>query len=154
HVVDRVKRHMGNADFKRTFDGREITPEFLSALILKKLRKDAEKRIGKIGNAAITVPYYFNDSRRKATKDAGRIAALHAAAMCTEPAAATLTYAWARGELGAAGGKQEQRVALVYDLGGGTFDVTAVRYTPTHFQVLATDGDVHLGGIDWNDRLV
>ena len=75
NVVDRVKRHMGDRDYKRTFDGREITSEFLSALILKKLRQDASRRLGKtIVNAVITVPYYFNDSRRKATEDAGRIA--------------------------------------------------------------------------------
>ncbi len=154
HVVDRVKRHMGSTDFKRTFDGREITPEFLSALILKKLRKDAEKRIGKIGNAVITVPYYFNDARRKATEDAGRIAGLNVIDIINEPTAATLTYAWSRGELGASGDQQHPHLALVYDLGGGTFDATVVRYTPTHFQVLATDGDVQLGGIDWNDRLV
>ncbi|MGD9722042.1 MAG: Hsp70 family protein [Pirellulales bacterium] len=155
HVVERVKRYMGNVEFKRTFDGREITPEFLSALILKKLRQDAEKRIGKIGNAVITVPYYFNDARRKATQDAGRIAGLNVVDIINEPTAATLTYAWHRGELGATEGKTHAaRQALVYDLGGGTFDVTVVRYTPTHFQVLATDGDVHLGGIDWNDRLV
>ncbi len=154
HVVDRVKRHMGEADFKRTFDGREITPEFLSALILKKLRQDGEKRIGKIGNAVITVPYYFNDARRKATEDAGRIAGLNVIDIINEPTAATLTYAWTRGELGATGGEQKPHLALVYDLGGGTFDVTVVRYTPSHFQVLATDGDVHLGGIDWNDRIV
>jgi molecular chaperone DnaK len=152
HVVDRVKRYMGNADFKRTFDGREITPEFLSGLILKKLRQDAEKRIGKIGNAVITVPYYFNDARRKATEDAGRIAGLNVIDIINEPTAATLTYAWHRGELG--GSSEKVRLALVYDLGGGTFDATVVRYTPSHFQVLATDGDVHLGGIDWNDRLV
>jgi len=154
HIVDRVKRHMGAMDFKRTFDGREITPEFLSALILKKLRQDGEKRIGKIGNAVITVPYYFNDARRKATEDAGRIAGLNVIDIINEPTAATLTYAWKRGELGAVGGEQKPHLALVYDLGGGTFDVTVVRYTPSHFQVLATDGDVHLGGIDWNDRLV
>lgn len=155
NVVDRVKRHMGNVDFKRTFDGHEITPEFLSALILKKLRQDAEKRIGKIGNAVITVPYYFNDARRKATEDAGRIAGLNVIDIINEPTAATLTYAWHRGELGADEKKMDRpHVAMVYDLGGGTFDVTLVRYTPTHFQVLGTDGDVHLGGIDWNDRLV
>jgi molecular chaperone DnaK len=155
HVVERVKRYMGNVEYKRTFDGREITPEFLSALILKKLRQDAEKRIGKIGNAVITVPYYFNDARRKATEDAGRIAGLHVIDIINEPTAATLTYAWHKGELGAAGSKtQKPKLALVYDLGGGTFDATVVRYTPSHFQVLATDGDVHLGGIDWNDRLV
>lgn len=154
HIVDRVKRHMGAVDFKRTFDGREITPEFLSALILKKLRKDAEKRIGKIGNAVITVPYYFNDARRKATEDAGRIAGLNVVDIINEPTAATLTYAWKRGELGSLDKNVQPHLALVYDLGGGTFDVTVVRYTPSHFQVLATDGDVHLGGIDWNDRLV
>ncbi|HEX5444978.1 MAG TPA: Hsp70 family protein, partial [Pirellulales bacterium] len=111
------------------------------------------KRIGPVGNAVITVPYYFNDARRKATQDAGRISGLNVIDIINEPTAATLTYAWHRGELG--GGKFEKpRMALVYDLGGGTFDVTVVKYTPTHFQVLATDGDVYLGGIDWNDRLL
>jgi molecular chaperone DnaK len=155
NVVERVKRYMGSVEYKRTFDGHDITPEFLSALILKKLRQDAEKKIGKIGNAVITVPYYFNDARRKATQDAGRIAGLNVIDIINEPTAATLTYAWDRKELGSAGAKMERpRQALVYDLGGGTFDVTVVRYTPTHFQVLATDGDVELGGIDWNDRLL
>ncbi len=155
HVVERVKRFMGNVEFKRTFDGREITPEFLSALILKKLRQDGEKQIGKIGNAVITVPAYFNDSRRKATQDAGKIAGLNVVDIINEPTAATLTYAWHRGELGASKHKFEKpHQALVYDLGGGTFDVTLVRYTPTHFQVLATDGDVQLGGVDWNDRIL
>jgi molecular chaperone DnaK len=155
HVVERVKRHMGTNEYKRTYDGHEITPEFLSALILKKLRQDAEKHIGKIGNAVITVPAYFNDARRKATQDAGRIAGLNVIDIINEPTAATLTYAWQRGELGSSNTAFDRpRQALVYDLGGGTFDVTVVRYTPTHFQVLATDGDVHLGGVDWNDRLL
>jgi molecular chaperone DnaK len=162
NVVERIKRHMGEEQFKRTFDGHDITPEFISALILKKLKQDAEKKLvdksGKpavIGNAVITVPYYFNDSRRKATQDAGRIAGLNVVDIINEPTAATLTYAWQRRELG--GGQREggkPRVCLVYDLGGGTFDVTLVRYTPTHFQVLGTDGDVQLGGVDWNDRLL
>ncbi len=155
HVIERIKRHMGESKYQRTFDGKPITPEFVSALILKKLRQDTEKRLGKISNAVITVPYYFNDARRKATQDAGRIAGLHVIDIINEPTAATLTYAWQRGELGAAGPSHDQpRTALVYDLGGGTFDVTVVRYTPTHFRVLATDGDVHLGGVDWNDRLM
>ena len=155
HVIERIKRHMGEAKYQRTFDGKDITPEFVSALILKKLRQDTEKRLGKIGNAVITVPYYFNDSRRKATQDAGRIAGLNVIDIINEPTAATLTYAWHRGELGAAGpGDGKPRTALVYDLGGGTFDVTVVRYTPTHFRVLATDGDVYLGGVDWNQRLL
>jgi len=155
HVVERIKRHMGESKYQRTFDGKPITPEFVSALILRKLRQDTEKRIGKISNAVITVPYYFNDARRKATQDAGRIAGLNVIDIINEPTAATLTYAWHRGELGATGpGDEKPRTALVYDLGGGTFDVTVVRYTPTHFRVLATDGDVHLGGVDWNDRLL
>jgi len=154
NVVERIKRHMGETDFKRTFDGREITPEFLSALILKKLRQDAERRIGKIGNAVITVPYYFNDARRKATQDAGKIAGLNVVDIINEPTAATLTFAWHRGELGIARGDEKPKLALVYDLGGGTFDVTVVQYTPTHFRVLGTDGDVRLGGVDWNDRLL
>jgi len=155
NVIECIKRHMGDAEFQRVFDGRPITPEFVSALILKKLHQDTEKRIGKIGNAVITVPYYFNDARRKATEDAGRIAGLNVIDIINEPTAATLTYAWHRGELGGSGRADHQpRTALVYDLGGGTFDVTVVRYTPTHFQVLATDGDVRLGGVDWDDRLV
>ena len=153
-VIERVKREMGNADYKRVFDGEELTPEFISALILKKLRQDAEKRVGPIGNAVITVPYYFNDARRKATQDAGHIAGLNVIDIINEPTAATLTYAWHRGELGGTGGEETKRTAMVYDLGGGTFDVTLVRYTPTHYEVLATDGDVHLGGVDWTDRLV
>ena len=154
NIVERIKRHMGEAEFKRTFDGREITPEFLSALILKKLKQDGEKRLGKIGNAVITVPYYFNDARRKATVDAGRIAGLNVIDIINEPTAATLTYAWSEGRLGrAADGDDAARTALVYDLGGGTFDVTVVEYSPMHFKVLATDGDVQLGGVDWSDRL-
>ena len=154
NVVDRIKRHMGEQEYKRTFDGNEITPEFLSALILKKLRQDTQKQLGKIGNAVITVPYYFNDVRRKATQDAGRIAGLNVVDIINEPTAATLTYAWMRGELGRTDGDDKPSQILVYDLGGGTFDVTVVRYTPAHFQVLATDGDVELGGIDWSDRIV
>jgi molecular chaperone DnaK len=155
NVVECIKRQMGVDEYERQFDGRIITPEFLSGLILKKLKQDAEKRIGPIGNAVITVPYYFNDSRRKATEDAGRIAGLHVIDIVNEPTAATLTFAWHRGELGRSGpGADKPKKVLVYDLGGGTFDVTVVQYTPTHFQVLATDGDVYLGGVDWNERLV
>ncbi len=155
NVVERIKRHMGANEFKRTFDGNEITPEFMSALILKKLRQDCEHKIGKIGNAVITVPYYFNDARRKATQDSGRIAGLNVIDIINEPTAATLTYAWHRCELGIPHGKDfKPRKVLIYDLGGGTFDSTLVEYTPSHFRVLATDGDVELGGVDWNDRIM
>lgn len=155
NVIERIKRYMGMPDYRRTFDGREISPEFISALILKKLRQDAEKQIGKIGNAVITVPYYFNDARRKATQDAGRIAGLNVIDIMNEPTAATLTYAYREGILGNPEARVSQpKKVLVYDLGGGTFDVTVVEYTPTQFRVLATDGDVQLGGVDWNDRLL
>ncbi|MDR0391682.1 MAG: Hsp70 family protein [Planctomycetaceae bacterium] len=155
NVIERIKRYMGVQEYQRTFDGKEITPEFVSALILKKLKQDCEKRIGMIGNAVITVPYYFNDARRKATQDAGQIAGLNVIDIINEPTAATLTYAWHRGELGVVKAKNSvPRRVLIYDLGGGTFDSALVEYTPLHFRVLATDGDVMLGGVDWNDRIL
>jgi len=154
HIVEAIKREMGSKEFYKVYQNKKLTPEFISALILKKLKQDAESRIGAIANAVITVPYYFNDVRRKATQDAGRIAGLNVVDIINEPTAATLAYAWNRGELGRTDLSQDERKILVYDLGGGTFDVTVVSYTPTHFRVLATDGDVMLGGLDWSRRLV
>jgi molecular chaperone DnaK len=153
-VVEAIKREMGEADYHRTIAGQELTPEFLSALILKRLKRDAERVLGPVGNAVITVPYYFNDARRKATQDAGRIAGLNVLDIINEPTAAVLCYAWQSGRLGHSTGDERTRTALVYDLGGGTFDVTLVKFTPTSFEVLATDGDTRLGGLDWTDRLV
>src|SRR5690606_15369736 len=117
-------------------------------------KQDAETQVGTITNAVITVPYYFNDVRRKATQDAGRIAGLNVIDIINEPTAATLAYAWKKAELGATDKGNLEKTILVYDLGGGTFDVTVVRYTPTSFRVLATDGDVMLGGLDWSRRIV
>ena len=154
HIVEAIKREIGNADFFIEYQKKKLTPEFISALILKKLRQDAEKQIGDIANAVITVPYYFNDVRRKATQDAGNIAGLNVIDIINEQTAATLSYAWAKGELGRTDIEQKEKTILVYDLGGGTFDVTVVRYTPTNFRVLATDGDVMLGGLDWSRRIV
>ncbi len=154
NVVEAIKREMGNPDFYIVYQNKKLTPEFISALILKKLKQDAEKHIGSITNAVVTVPYYFNDVRRKATQDAGRIAGLNVIDIINEPTAATLAYAWEMGELGRPDIEQKEKTILVYDLGGGTFDVTVVRYTPTNFRVLATDGDVMLGGLDWTRRLV
>lgn len=153
NVIERIKRQMGVSGYRRTFDGQEITPEFISSLILRKLKQDAEKHIGPIGNAVITVPYYFNDTRRQATVDAGRIAGLNVVSVINEPTAAVLTYAWHRGELGHMSGDGKTRRVLIFDLGGGTFDSTVVEYTGNHFKVRSTDGDVKLGGVDWNDRL-
>lgn len=154
NIVEAVKRQMGNKDFFVVYQEKKLTPEFISALILKKLKQDAEKEIGPIANAVITVPYYFNDVRRKATQDAGQIAGLNVIDIINEPTAATLAYAWQKGELGRKDLAGQERTILVYDLGGGTFDVTVVRYTPTNFRVLATDGDVMLGGLDWSRRVV
>lgn len=152
-IIEAIKREMGNKAFYKVYQNKKLTPEFISALILKKMKQDAEKHIGHIANAVITVPYYFNDIRRKATQDAGRIAGFNVIDIINEPTAATLAYAWSRGELGRADLKRDEKTILVYDLGGGTFDVTVVRYTPTSFRVLATDGDVMLGGLDWSKRL-
>ncbi|REJ84657.1 MAG: Hsp70 family protein [Planctomycetota bacterium] len=154
HIVEAIKRQMGNKDFFVVYQNKKLTPEFISALILKKLKQDAEATIGPITNAVLTVPYYFNDVRRKATQDAGRIAGINVIDIINEPTAATLAYAWQRGELGRQDIGNKERTILVYDLGGGTFDVTVVRYTPTSFRVLATDGDVMLGGLDWSRRVV
>lgn len=153
-VVEAIKREMGRKDWHKVFQSRRLTPEFMSALILKKLKQDAEAELGPIGNAVITVPYYFNDHCRKATQDAGVIAGFNVLDILNEPTAATLAYAWIKGELGRTDLESKERTIMVYDLGGGTFDVTAVKYTPTHFRVVATDGDVRLGGIDWSRRIV
>ncbi len=154
-IIEAVKRHMGDDNFYVVYQEKKLTAEFLSALILKKMKQDAEKEIGPIANAVITVPYYFNDVRRKATQDAGRIAGLNVIDIINEPTAATLAYAWKRDELGNPDAMPSgERTILVYDLGGGTFDVTIVRYSPTQFRVLATDGDVMLGGLDWSQRIV
>lgn len=152
-VVIGIKREMGNSAFFITHEGRKLTPELLSSMILTKLKQDAEKTLGPIGNAVITVPYYFNDPKRQATRHAGRIAGLNVIDIINEPTAATLAYAWQRNELGNPELLRKQKTVLVYDLGGGTFDVTVVRYSATEFHVLATDGDTMLGGLDWTARI-
>lgn len=153
-----VKRDMGKPFYSRTVCGRRMRPETLSAIILRKLKQDAEKRIGPIRRAVITVPAFFDDTRRKATQDAGRIAGLDVIDIINEPTAAALAYALvdqqqaaARGVLDLPGGTL---TALVYDLGGGTFDVTVVRLQSRRFETLATDGAVKLGGKDWDDKIV
>ena len=153
-VVLGIKRQMGDNKFELYHEGRRLTPELISSMILTKLRQDAEEHIKPIRNAVITVPYYFNEPKRQATRHAGRIAGLNVVDIINEPTAATLAYAWQKGELGNADLPNKERTILVYDLGGGTFDVTVVRYTPTEFAVIGTDGDTMLGGIDWTERMV
>jgi molecular chaperone DnaK len=158
-VATLIKRRMGHASFGRPVAGREFRPETLSALILKKLVQDAELRIGPVQQAVITVPAYFDDTRRKATKDAGRIAGLDVLDILDEPTAAALAYSFQppHGSPDLEPDRilpDEQRTVLVYDLGGGTFDVTLVRLSHRRFETLAIEGDVRLGGKDWDDRLV
>lgn len=149
-----IKRRMGFPSFGRLVAGREFRPETLSAIILRKLVQDAEHRLGPIGQAVITVPAYFDDTRRKATKDAGRIAGLDVLDILDEPTAAALAYSFQPSRDGTPKLPEQTQTVLVYDLGGGTFDVTLVRLAKNHFQALAVEGDVRLGGKDWDDRLV
>ncbi|MCI0637450.1 MAG: Hsp70 family protein [Gemmataceae bacterium] len=154
-----IKRAMGQASFGQPIAGREFRPETLSAIILRKLVQDAERRIGPIGRAVITVPAYFDDTRRKATKDAGRIAGLEVLDILDEPTAAALAYSFQESQHSAPLRPDsplpiKEQTVLVYDLGGGTFDVTLVRLSPRRFESLAIEGDVRLGGKDWDDRIV
>jgi molecular chaperone DnaK len=159
HVAMLIKRSMGHPALEQMISGRQFRPETLSAVILRKLVQDAERRIGTVSKAVITVPAYFDDTRRKATKDAGRIAGLEVLDILDEPTAAALAYSYQPTRDSGAfdliqGLPDQQRTVLVYDLGGGTFDVTLVRLSKCRFQSLAIEGDVRLGGKDWDDRIV
>ena len=145
-AVLNVKRQMGNPKWRFKVDGETYTPEAISALILRKVKQDAEMHIGPIRRAVITVPAYFDDARRKATEDAGVIAGIDVLDIVNEPTASALAYGLAT--------SAEDGVYLVYDLGGGTFDVTVIEKKGNEFITLATDGDVELGGKDWDERLV
>jgi molecular chaperone DnaK len=157
-VATLIKRRMGYAGYGRPVAGRDFRSETLSAIILRKLVQDAELRIGPISKAVITVPAYFDDTRRKATQDAGRIAGLEVLDILDEPTAAALAYSFqpARGAAHPAplSLPSEPCTVLVYDLGGGTFDVTLVRLSQQRFQTMGIEGDVRLGGKDWDDRIV
>jgi len=158
-----VKRDMGDAFCSRPIAGRQMSPVHVSSVILKKLKQDAEKRIGAIAGAVITVPAYFDEARRQATVDAGTIAGLNVLDILNEPTAAALAYGFhdyleKGGDLTklseAALSAADHKPVVVYDLGGGTFDVTVIRIEGEVCHVLATDGDVRLGGKDWDDRIV
>ncbi len=147
-----MKRRMGLPDLGRTVAGRTFRPETLSAVLLRKLVLDAEAQLGPVTQAVITVPAYFDDSRRKATMDAGRIAGLDVLDILDEPSAAALAYTVQTSAADLP--PHAPKTVLVYDLGGGTFDVTLVKLGKKRFQVLAIEGDVRLGGKDFDDRVV
>lgn len=148
-VASLIKRRMGQPSYGRPVAGQEFRPETLSAIILRKLVQDAELRLGPIRHAVVTVPAYFDDTRRKATQDAGRIAGLDMLDVLDEPTAAALAYSFQNEKR-----LDKERTVLVYDLGGGTFDVSLVRLSDQHFVTLGIEGDVRLGGKDWDDRLI
>jgi molecular chaperone DnaK len=156
NVATLIKRRMGYPSYGRPVAGIEFRPEALSAVILRKLVLDAEARIGPVRQAVVTVPAYFDDTRRKAVQDAGRIAGLDVLDILDEPTAAALAYSFQTSADASpeTADPSRPRTVLVYDLGGGTFDVTLVRLSQKRFQTLAIEGDVRLGGKDWDDRIV
>jgi len=152
-VADFAKRDMGNATYSRKIGGEDLPPEVIQSLILEKLKYDAEVRLGPITQAVITVPAFFNEPRRKATQDAAQLAGLKALDIINEPTAAAIAFGYQVGFLNAAGEAPREETILVYDLGGGTFDVTLMKISGTDFTAIGTAGDVYLGGIDWDRRI-
>ena len=145
-TIRSVKRHMGT-DWSTTIDGKKFTPQQISAFVLQKLKRDAESYLGEpVTDAVITVPAYFNDAERQATKEAGEIAGLNVSRIVNEPTAAALAYGLDKGET--------DQTILVFDLGGGTFDVSLLEIGEGVVEVKATSGDNKLGGDDWDQRVV
>ncbi|MEN6497889.1 MAG: Hsp70 family protein [Thermoguttaceae bacterium] len=153
-VAQFVKRDMGAPVYSRPIRGEHLPPEVIQACILRKLKADAVRVLGPDIGAVITVPAYFDEPRRKATADAGEMAGLNVLDIVNEPTAAALGYSEITGYLNGPNGPQPQMNVLVYDLGGGTFDATLLRLAPGDIRTLATDGDVQLGGHDWDTRLM
>ena len=154
NIADLPKRDLGERAYHKPLGGRQYPPEALQAWILKKLRRDAERQIGTFTKAVITVPAYFDEVRRKATMDAGYMAGLEVIDIINEPTAAAIAFGVQQGFLNEKGTTETKRRILVYDLGGGTFDVTVMEIEGDQYRAIATDGDMRLGGHDWDQRLV
>ena len=152
-VAQWVKRDMGSAYYSHPIGGRYLPPEVIQACILRKLKGDLSRAVGDSVQTVITVPAYFDEMRRKATADAGEMAGLRVLDIVNEPTAAAMAFGESLGYLSASGSAREELNVLVYDLGGGTFDVTLLHLAPGRIQTFATDGDVQLGGHDWDKRL-
>ena len=154
HVAECSKRDVGHRVYHKRLEGKQYPPEVIEAMILNKLRVDAGRQIGPFSKAVITVPAYFDEVRRKATQDAGYMAGFEVLDILNEPTAAAVAFGFQQGYLDPQGSSLAPQHVLVYDLGGGTFDVTVMQIRGTEFNALATDGDVRLGGYDWDLRLV
>lgn len=148
------KREMGSRLYHKQFGDRKYPPEALQAWILNKLKNDAARTAGNVKKAVITVPAYFDEVRRKATMDAGYMAGLDVQDIINEPTAAAIAYGYQSGWIDEDGLADEPQNVLVYDLGGGTFDVTLMRIRKHVFKTIATDGDMRLGGHDWDQKLI
>ena len=153
-VAQCMKRELGSRSFAKQLGGRHYPPEALEAWVLHKIRTDAAHAIGDFTKAVVTVPAYFDEVRRKATQDAGFIAGLEVIDIINEPTAAAIAFGYEQGFLREQPTRTRPLRILVYDLGGGTFDVTVMEINGTDYTALATDGDVRLGGLDWDGRLV
>ncbi len=154
HVAECSKRDVGHREYHKTFDGQRYPPEVIEAFVLHKLRLDAVRQIGPFSKVVITVPAYFDEVRRKATQDSGYMAGFEVLDIINEPTAAAVAFGFQQGYLDQQGSTHAPQHILVYDLGGGTFDVTIMQIRGTEFTALSTDGDVRLGGYDWDQRLV
>ncbi|MBI1901624.1 MAG: Hsp70 family protein [Planctomycetia bacterium] len=153
-IAECMKRDVGQRLYHKALDGRQYPPEVLQALVLKKVASDAKRLVGEFSKVVVTVPAYFDEVRRKATQDAGYIAGLDVIDIINEPTAAAVAFGYQQGFLNTKGESSKPQKVLVYDLGGGTFDVTVMQIAGSDFRALATDGDVELGGRDWDNRLM
>jgi molecular chaperone DnaK len=153
-VAQFAKRDMGKVQYHASIRGQHLPPEVIQAAVLQKLKRDSQLKVGTVNDVVITVPAFFNEPRRKATMDAGRLAGLQVLDIINEPTAAAIAFGVQAGFVATDGTAVQRETILVYDLGGGTFDITLMEIDGANYTAIATDGDVQLGGIDWDRRIV